>query len=192
MNAAVDGLESRAVVTVGPVRFPTIARYGLGEPEPPQAPAKVTVTIHRQVLHVMAPAQRAVLDLWRAHDGELRPALQRELAGRGLLPHCGFLASLLPGSPLLFQRHADATVQVFGGQWARAQLGQPSETDPHSEYGRQIAAEYREAIADGQPVYNHLVIHGLRTPVVYSHLLFGFTSPGGRTALLTVIDYPGF
>ncbi|MBP2230797.1 hypothetical protein J2847_004106 [Azospirillum agricola] len=160
-----------------------------GEP-PPLPPAEVTVTIHRQPLAVAADAQVAVLDHWRAHRLEPSPTMGSDLREAGLLHHCGFL-SADPGGPLIFRRIADATVKALGREWARQQLGKPNDDDPYSEYAIQLATHYDEAIQGGEPVYNHLVIHGLAHPVVYSHLLVGWTSPTGQQALLTVIDWPG-
>lgn len=166
---------------------PTILRRR--EPAPPAPPA-VTVTIHRQPLSVAADAQAAVCELWKRNRLGLPPTLANELSQAGLIRNCGFL-SAEPTGPLIFRRIADATVRALGVDWARQQLGSPNEADPHSEYARQLAAEYEEAIEGGEAVYNHLVIHGLPRPVIYSHLLVGWTSPEGRKALLTCIDWPG-
>lgn len=168
-----------------------ILRHPLGDPPPAPAPAgAVTVTIHRQPLRVASDTQIAVGDLFRKHR-RLSNRFVDDIAAAGLLKHCGYLSSAAPGGPLIFRRHAEATVRVFGVAWARAQLGQPNHADPHAEYASSIGAQYDEAIQAGQPVYNHLVIHGLSSPVIYSHLLVGFRSPAGQQALLTCISRSG-
>lgn len=168
-----------------------ILRYPLGDPPSAPTPANpVTVIIHRQPIRVASDAQIAVSDLFRRHR-RLSNGLVDDIIAAGLLQHCGYLSSATPDGPLIFRRHADATVRVFGVAWARAQIGQPSHADPHTEYASSIGAQYDEAIQSGQPVYNHLVIQGLSTPVIYSHLLVGFRSPAGQQALLTCISRSG-
>lgn len=161
----------------------------LGDPLP-KPPGEVTVTIHRQPVGFAADHQAALLERWRGMKSAPPVTLARDLADAGLLRHCGYFDAA-PGGPLTCRRFADATVRALGVGWARSMLGRPDHADPHSEYSTSLAEHYREAIEGGEPVYNHLVIHGLAAPIVYSHLLMGWASPSGRRALLTVIDWPG-
>jgi hypothetical protein len=63
------------------------------------------------------------------------------------------------------------------------------ETDPHVEYAALVDTQYVEAIDGGEPVLNRLASFGLEpTPTTYSHLLYGWSLPGGRRAVLSVVD----
>ncbi|WP_147395199.1 hypothetical protein [Azospirillum cavernae] len=181
-------LPSAASLAPRRLEIPAFVRR-LGDP-PPKPPQAVTVTIHRQPVGFAAGPQSEILNLWPSIRTAPPVTLAHDLANSGLLRHCGFL-NAEPGGPLVFRRIADATVRALGRDWAMQQLGKPNDDDPYSEYAVQLAAHYEEAIKGGEPVYNHCVIHGLARPVVYSHLLVGWTSPSGQKALLTVIDWPG-
>lgn len=188
MNA--DVLDARALfgaVTAPLVAAPAVLRR---RDPPPITPGAVTVTIHRQPLSFAAEPQAAMLDLWRKNRRSPPPDLHWRLTESGILRHCGVLQAA-PDGPLVFRRIAEETVRVFGTAWAMEQLGRPNEADPNSEYALQLAAEYDEAIDGGQPVYNHLVIHGLSQPIIYSHMLVGWTSSAGQKALIACIDWPG-
>lgn len=181
-------LPSVATLARPRLEIPAFIRR-LGDP-PPKPQEAVTVTIHRQPVGVAADHQTALLERWRAIKAAPPVTLARDLADAGLLRHCGYFDAA-PDGPLTCRRFADATVRALGAGWARSMLGKPDHADPHSEYSVSLADHYREAIEGGEPVYNHLVIHGLASPIVYSHLLVGWVSPGGQRALLTVIDWPG-
>ncbi|NUB05845.1 hypothetical protein FW320_06600 [Azospirillum sp. Vi22] len=157
-------------------------------PVPPPEPM-VTATIHRQPVSVATDAQSTVCEMWRGSKAELPPSFAGDLAAAGLLRHCSFLSAERDG-PLVFRRIADATVRALGTEWARQQLGKPNEDDPHSEYALQISDQYAEAIEGGEPVHNLVVLHGLPSPIVYSHMLIGWTSPEGQKALLSCVSCP--
>jgi hypothetical protein len=169
--------------------LPAVLRLRCGDALPKPA-STVTVSVHRQPLRVASDAQTVVADLWRRHR-RFGSAVKAEINAAGILDHCGFLSTELPGGPLVFRRIAWPTVRALGREWALSQLGRPNDEDPFSEYATLIGAEYREALEAGEPVYNRLVIHGLPQEVNYSHLLVGWRSPAGQQALLTCIDWPG-
>jgi hypothetical protein len=149
------------------------------------------VDIHRQPVRGAVDWQSQILDLWRRHPWP-QPGFLDGLKARGLLDRCIFLTSEGEGRPLAFQFVGTPTIKVFGTDWARSQIGKPYLTDPHADLAYDLGVHYQEAVETGAPIYNRIRITGVPgQPIDYSHLLLGWTLPGGRQALLGCIDLPG-
>lgn len=163
-----------AVVLPFPVARPLLRR------------APPTVIIDRQRLRRAADWQLAIVDECRRHRS-LNPSLVAYLKGSGLLSRCTFLAAA-PGEPLVFRFIGQPTVSVLGTEWARRQLGQPEDSDPHRDFATSVGGQYHEAIESGEALYNRIVTRGVTaSPFAYDHTLIGWTLPSGERALLSAI-----
>jgi hypothetical protein len=160
-------------------------------PKPTTAEAGLLqVDVRRHPMQAAADWQRHVLDLWRRHPWP-QPGFLKGLKSQGWLDRCVFLSSAGEGRPLAFQFIGTPTIKILGTDWARSQLGRSYLADPHADLAYDLGEQYREAIETGEPIYNRVRITGLPDqPVDYSHLLLGWTLPGGRQALLTCVDLP--
>jgi hypothetical protein len=146
----------------------------------------VLAEIHRQPVAVAADWQLTVAE-WIRKERSLHPGVVEFLKSTGVLSRCCFLAST-DGGPLVMRHLAAATTRIFGLPWARQQLGKPHVDDLHAEYAAAIDRQYREAMEIREPIYNRLSLEGVGpAPIVYSHMLFGWTC-GHRRAVLSAVD----
>jgi len=199
MTSALDGpaptgliLSASAVQPVGGLFRPAapaiiVRRLG-GPPKPPDTSA-MQVDIHRQPLRVALDWQLDAVRLWREHP-TFCPSFATRMAEAGLSRRQVVLFTKAAGDPLRFAYIGEPTRRFFGDAWADAQLGRPHMDDGYSAFSLAIDAEYREAIAGGEPVHNRLVVHGLPgQPFIYTHTLLGWSLPSGRSVVVVLVDY---
>ncbi|HYD65547.1 hypothetical protein [Azospirillum sp.] len=164
------------------------ALRGRRDTPPPPDPSATRVEIHRQPLRFALDWQQEIVALHRRHP-TLTPAFKEELEAMGLLSRCVFLSSH-DGGPLRFRYIGEPTRAYFGDAWARQQLGKPHVEDPYAEYAQAIDKQYVEAIEGGVPIYNRLILIEHGAPVIYTHMLLGWSvDRGGRRALLACVDF---
>lgn len=161
-------------------------------PQKPTPPAPMHpiehVEVHRQPEWAAPEWQLAIRDLWRQHR-HMSPAFTEALQQLGLLHRCCYFSAYAPNQTLAFRYISEPTVRYFGAEWAEEQLGKAHTGDPNEGFAQVIDRVYEDAIAEGQPVYNRLVLNGPPTPTVYSHLLLSWSLPTGERALLACIDH---
>lgn len=161
----------------------TLPKLARGAPRP-----LVRLDLHREPLSLMVDWQSAVVAECRRH-GSLNPSIFGYLKSSGLLSRCVFLSSDSAGDALRFRFFSAATVATLGRAWARQNLGQPHEDNPHRDFPASLSNEYTEAVDGGEVLFNRLTLHGTTAePKPYSHVLIGWRAADGRRAVLSVID----
>ncbi len=148
--------------------------------------AEIVIDTRRLTKRSAADWQCQVIEECRRQRA-LTPAVFSFLKATGLLSRCTFLASEGPADPLRFHYIGAPTIGVLGRAWARSVLDQPVDQDPHTEFACRVGAEYAEAIASGEALFNSFSVTGLGRPFDYVQALFGW-SDGGRRAVLACID----
>lgn len=148
---------------------------------------EIHLDLHRETTARMADWQAAIIRECQRHE-ELCPAIFDFLKRTKLLHRCTFLASDVPGGPLLFRYIGAPTIAVLGRGWARQQLGQPEEEDPFEAVATTVGAQYVEAISGGEALFNTVATTGMGShPMSFDHALFGWEARDGRRAVLSAI-----
>lgn len=145
------------------------------------------VDIVRQPLRTAMDWQLEAIGIWREHRW-FGPAFKVSMEKVGLGRRCLLLTSW-DGGPLRFRYIGEPTRRFFGDAWADAQIGKPQMTSGFDALTKALNEQYMEAILNGEPVHNRLVVHGLPgEPFIYTHTLLGWQQ-GRWRVMVALVDY---
>lgn len=166
---------------------PAILTTRFGRPPAGDGNAPVRVDITRQPLRTALDWQTEMVRIWREHP-ECGPAFKEAMEAVGLHRRSLVLFSRDVG-PLRFAYIGEPQRRFFGNPQADSMIGRPQAAAGFDGWAQALEAEYLEAMQGGEPVHNHVVMHGpSKAPVTYTHTLVGWEI-GGRRIVVAMVAY---
>ncbi|WP_431854730.1 hypothetical protein [Azospirillum sp.] len=166
---------------------PAVITGRFGRPPARQDNERIRVDITRQPLRTALDWQAETVRIWREHP-ECGPGFKGAMERAGLHKRSLVLFSM-DGGPLRFAYIGEPQRRFFGNTHADSMIGKPQVDAGYDGWAQALEAQYLEAMQGGEPVHNHVAMHGLQsTPVVYTHTLIGWEC-GGRRVVVAMVAY---